>query len=178
MTSDTRTPQSESKSLDWTALEGGHDELPAVRRVKTLSYLLDNSIRIPGTRYRIGLDPIIGLLPGIGDTAGAVLSTYIVLESARLGASLATLSRMVINILVESIFGSLPLIGDVFDAAWKANERNMNLLESHLEKSDERKRKDARFMFVLLGVLGALIILNIILTFIAVFIAVRLLGFL
>ncbi|MDY6764212.1 MAG: DUF4112 domain-containing protein [Halobacteria archaeon] len=176
MPPNTKTAQNESERPDWTTLGNESDESPALRRVEVLSYVLDNSIRIPGTRYRIGLDPIIGLLPGIGDTAGSVLSAYIVLESARLGASLATLSRMVINILVESVLGSLPLVGDVFDAVWKANERNMNLLESHLEKSEKRKRRDALFIVVLIGVLGVLVILNIILTFIAIFGAIRLLG--
>jgi hypothetical protein len=103
-----------------------------VARLRNLSYWLDNAIAIPGTRFRFGLDPIIGLLPGGGDTAGLLLSSYIVLEAARLGASKSMLSQMAFNILLETIAGTVPVAGDLFDAAWKSNVRNMQLLEDHL----------------------------------------------
>lgn len=102
-----------------------------MQRLRRLGFLLDNAIRIPGTSYRIGLDPIIGLIPGGGDTAGLVLSAFIVLEAAQLGASKSTLSTMAFNILLETIAGTVPGLGDLFDATWKSNSRNLELLEQH-----------------------------------------------
>src|SRR6185503_9317287 len=96
----------------------------ALQRVRGLAWLLDNSIPIPGTRMRIGLDAVIGLIPGLGDAAGAVLSSYILLEAGKLGAPRSTLLRMGANVLVESVVGIVPLVGDLFDAGWKANQRN------------------------------------------------------
>jgi hypothetical protein len=105
----------------------------SLQRIQRLAWLLDNSLPIPGTRIRIGLDPLIGLIPGAGDLIGALLSGYIVAESARLGASRSTLLRMAWNVLVETAVGLIPLLGDLFDAGWKANQRNIALLERHLE---------------------------------------------
>jgi Domain of unknown function (DUF4112) len=93
---------------------------------------MDSAIGIPGTKFRIGLDPIIGLLPGGGDTAGLILSSYIVLEAARMGASKSTLSTMALNILLETVVGTVPVVGDIFDVTWKSNIRNIELLEEHL----------------------------------------------
>jgi hypothetical protein len=104
-----------------------------MQRLRRLSFLLDNAIQIPGTSHRIGLDPIIGLIPGGGDTAGLVLSAFIVLEAAQLGASKSTLSTMALNILLETMAGTLPGLGDLFDATWKSNSRNLQLLEQHFE---------------------------------------------
>ena len=94
---------------------------------------MDSAIGIPGTKFRIGLDPIIGLLPGGGDTAGLILSSYIVLEAARMGASKSTLSSMAMNILLETVVGTVPVVGDIFDVTWKSNIRNIELLEEHLK---------------------------------------------
>ena len=110
--------------------EGSH--LRRIKRIRNLAYLLDNSIRIPGTRYRIGLDPIIGLIPGVGDTIGVILSLYIVSESARLGIPKRTLLRMIYNIGVEALAGAIPIAGDIFDAAWKANAKNAALIDKYL----------------------------------------------
>ena len=82
----------------------------ALQRVRTLTHLLDNSISIPGTRYRIGLDPLLGLLPGAGDIAGAALSAYIVLEAARFGLPRETLVKMLVNLASDSVLGSLPIV--------------------------------------------------------------------
>ncbi len=104
-----------------------------MQRLRRLSFLLDNAIKIPGTSYRVGLDPIIGLIPGGGDTAGLILSAFIVLEAAQMGASKSTLSNMAFNILLETMAGTLPGLGDLFDATWKSNSRNLQLLEQHFE---------------------------------------------
>lgn len=99
-----------------------------------MSKLLDNSIPIPGTAYKIGLDPIVGLIPGIGDLLGAVLSGYIILEAARAEVPAFTLARMLVNVGVDTLVGAVPALGDVFDAAWKSNTKNVALLERHLER--------------------------------------------
>jgi hypothetical protein len=102
------------------------------RRVRALARLLDNAIQIPGTTWKIGLDPIIGLVPGFGDMIGAVLSGYIVLEAVRAEVPTFTLARMLMNVGIDTVLGSIPAFGDVFDAAWKSNLMNVALLERHL----------------------------------------------
>ena len=107
-----------------------YPENPRYRRIRFLSVLLDQSIVLPNG-YRIGLDPILGLIPGIGDGLAAMLSCYLVYESARLGLPKRVLLRMLGNVAVEAAVGTIPLLGDVFDAVWKANMRNLRLLETH-----------------------------------------------
>ena len=104
----------------------------AVRRMQVVAYALDDSIEIPGTDVRVGLDPLLGLLPGAGDAVSAVFSGYIILESARLGVPYSTLVRMVANVTLDFAVGSVPVIGDVFDAVWKANRRNLELALAEL----------------------------------------------
>lgn len=117
----------------------GLEELPdtvdeaAVRRMRFVARLLDDSVRVPGTRLRVGLDPILGVVPGAGDAIAAALSIYIVLESARLGVPFLTLLRMVANVSLDFAVGSVPLLGTLFDAVWKANRQNLRLALSHLE---------------------------------------------
>ena len=115
------------------------DEIDRLRR---LARLLDASIRIPGTRWSVGIDALIGLVPVAGDAAGVLLSGYILWEAARLGASRGLLARMALNVAIEGLVGMIPLAGDVFDAAWKANQRNVRLLERELgEASGARGRR-------------------------------------
>ncbi|NEO19896.1 MULTISPECIES: DUF4112 domain-containing protein [unclassified Moorena] len=130
-----------------------------LRRVRRVSYLLDNAIPIPGTRYRIGLDPIIGLLPGGGDFVGTIISSYIVVEAARLGVSRSTLVEMVLNILLETVTGSVPVLGDLVDAAWKANVKNVELLEKELNVSSSAPQKsDWLFLILLLSGLAVVLV--------------------
>jgi len=110
------------------------DPATRTRRVRVLAQLLDNAITIPGTGWKIGIDPIVGLIPGIGDLIGAILSAYIILEAARAEVPGFTLFRMVANLGLDTLVGSIPAVGDVFDAAWKSNMRNVALLERHLSK--------------------------------------------
>ncbi len=133
---------------------------PTLRRLRQLSRILDRAISIPGTRLGIGLDPIIGLLPIGGDFLGVMLSAYIVLEAARLGVPAATLGRMLINIIIDGFIGAFPLLGDLFDVVWMANERNIRLLEEHLKFPSQRKSADGWFVFVvLIGLLLVAIVL-------------------
>jgi hypothetical protein len=115
------------------AFDARIDDLPAsvdraaVGRMRFVARVLDDSIRIPGTDVRIGLDPLLGVLPVAGDVASGVLSLYIVAESARLGVPYTTLVRMLAHIAIDVAGGSIPIVGDIFDAAWKANTRNLDL---------------------------------------------------
>ena len=132
-----------------------HPKLASIQRLRKLSRVLDNAIAIPGTSFRIGLDPILGLIPGAGDLIGTALSAYIVIEAARLGIPRAALGKMVSNILLESLVGTIPVLGDWFDFAWKANTKNMELLEAHLGVSQEEKTNP---LFIFLLVAGFFIV--------------------
>ena len=99
-----------------------------ISRLKRLAWLLDSAIRIPGTSFRIGLDGLIGLIPGIGDLVAGAASSYILLHAVRLGAPMAITLRMAMNILFEAVIGVIPVVGDIFDFAFKANLRNVQLL--------------------------------------------------
>lgn len=105
-----------------------------LQQVDRLAWLLDNSIHIPIINYRIGLDALIGLIPGLGDAAGLVVSSFIVLQAIRLRAPRAILMRMVFNIVMEALIGLIPILGDLFDATFKANVRNVRLLQLALEQ--------------------------------------------
>jgi hypothetical protein len=103
-----------------------------LRRIRWLARLLDNAIPIPGTSVRFGLDAFIGLVPVAGDLVCLVLSSYIVVEAWRLGASKVALGQMAANILIDAAVGAIPLLGDVFDVVWQANLRNVQILERDL----------------------------------------------
>jgi hypothetical protein len=128
--------------------------------LRAMTRLLDNAITVPGTRFRFGLDAVIGLVPGVGDAIGAVFSSFIVYQAARLGASGPTLARMVGNVALDTIVGQIPLLGDLFDAGWKANSRNLALLESHLERPAATTRT-SRWV-LLLVIVGLLLLLAVI----------------
>ncbi|HEX6909958.1 MAG TPA: DUF4112 domain-containing protein [Longimicrobium sp.] len=134
------------------------DRAPAregtLRRLDALSYLLDNSIRVPGTNARFGADAIIGLVPGFGDAAGALMSAYIVVQAARLGAPVPSLMRMLLNVGIEALFGAVPFLGDLFDAAFKANARNVALLRAELDRPGSTRRSSTA---VVLAVVVALV---------------------
>ena len=99
------------------------------RNLDLLSHLLDDFLRIPGTHIRFGLDGIIGLIPGVGDILGAMASWIIILAAWLRGVPRVTLARMLANVAIETIVGTIPILGDAFDIAWKANRRNFALLE-------------------------------------------------
>ena len=101
-------------------------------RARVLARALDSAVGIPGTKVRFGLDPIIGLVPGLGDLAGAALSGYIVLVGIQLGASRSVVLRMLANVAIDTVVGAVPLVGDLFDAGWKSNNRNVALIERHV----------------------------------------------
>jgi hypothetical protein len=103
---------------------------------------MDTAIPLPGG-YRIGADGLIGLIPGFGDVAGALISSYILTQAHRLGAPPAVLTRMGLNILLEAVVGAVPVVGDLIDFAWKANRRNVVLLERHLADPRRTRQRSA-----------------------------------
>jgi hypothetical protein len=127
------------------------------------AYWLDAGIRVPGTGVRFGLDPILGLIPGAGDAAGAVLAAWIFVEAVQLGASRATLTRIASNIALDALIGAIPVLGDLFDFAWKANLRNVALLERHLAVPARAERADR--VFVAFVGFGALVVVVLLLAF-------------
>lgn len=127
--------------------------------LRDLARLLDEAIRIPGTNIRVGLDALLGLLPGGGDIAGGVFSGLIILQAARAGAPTPVLGRMLGNVLTDVVIGAIPLLGDVFDVAWRANSRNVRLLESWRERPVSTKRASTLTVTAILLALLLLVVL-------------------
>jgi hypothetical protein len=119
--------------VDRSTLPG--PETRALGRMATVAWLLDDSIRVPGTGRRIGLDPVVGVLPVAGDLAMAALSLYVVAEAALAGVSRRTLAAMLVTIAIDAGAGSVPVVGDLFDATWKANRRNVELAARDLAEA-------------------------------------------
>jgi hypothetical protein len=120
---------------DWPydVTAAGAPDPAAVRRLQKLAYWLDDRFSLPGTKMRVGLDGLLGLIPGIGDAAGAAISAYIIAEAYRLGVPPSQLVRMGINLGIDALVGSIPVLGDIFDVGWKANRKNVALVLRHLE---------------------------------------------
>jgi hypothetical protein len=141
-----------------------------VRRLRALAWLLDESIPLPGG-YRIGLDPLIGLVPGFGDAITAILAAAIVDQARRSGAPASVLLRMIGNLLADAAVGSVPILGDLFDAAFKANIRNLALLERH-RADPVRTRRASRLVIV--GVTALLVVAVLLMIALPIFIVVGL----
>ncbi|MGC1395176.1 MAG: DUF4112 domain-containing protein [Coleofasciculaceae cyanobacterium] len=111
--------------------------LITLNRIRKLSRLMDTAIGIPGTKFRIGLDPIIGLIPGAGDLVSTAFSAYIIYLATQIGISSQDLKKMILNIGLEAVVGTVPLVGDLFDAYYKSNIRNLAILEEHLQNEPQ-----------------------------------------
>jgi|TARA_Y100001947_G_scaffold97726_1_gene83406 hypothetical protein len=133
-------------------------------RLKRLSHNLDEAFTIPGTERKIGIDPIIGLIPGGGDLIGGALSIYIMHAGIRMGMPRSVIIRMFGNIALEFIIGCIPIIGDLFDAMWKSNQRNVKLIEDSIISEE----KNTIFGYFLIGVLIKTLVTAILLAIIAV----------
>ena len=105
-----------------------------LQRLDKFSRFTDSSIGLPFTRFKIGVEPIIGLVPGIGDVIGLAMSGYVLLEAQRAGASKEVKQRMLRNIGIDFVGGLIPVVGDAFDAVYKANTRNTRLLRNYLNE--------------------------------------------
>ncbi len=147
--------------------------LATLEHLRQLSYLLDNAVAIPGTSFRVGADAIIGLLPFGGDVLVGIISIYIVYRAAKLGLPKATLVRMILNIFIDVVIGAIPMLGDIFDATWKCNTKNVGLLEKHLESPQAGKKADGRFLFFLIAGLVISIIALVVLIIAIVIILIK-----
>lgn len=116
-------------------------------RARALTRLLDTAAKVPGTGIRFGADAILGLIPGLGDVAGAVLAGYLVLLAQRLGAPRSVVLRMLGNVAVDTLGGTVPLVGDLFDVAFKSNTRNLALLERAIERPTDTTRTSRLLVF-------------------------------
>jgi hypothetical protein len=140
------------------------------RGLERLSYLLDNIFRIPGTGRRFGLDALIGLIPGIGDTATALASFYILAAGVRYRVPKVTLLRMGINVGIDYLVGVIPFIGDAFDFVWKSNEMNIELIRKRATVTSAAEAKKGRrsdwifvgvIILILIGLLVGTILLGV-----------------
>ena len=117
--------------------------------------IFDSAFRIPGTRITFGLDPIIGLIPGIGDLSSPIFSLFIIWHAAKLRVPKVVLARMVLNALIDGLVGAIPVVGDLFDFAWKASAWNLALLERHAMPGTPARRSDWIFVAICVGVVVA-----------------------
>lgn len=130
------------------------NELP--RSITFTSWLLDSSIPLPGG-FRVGLDGLLGLIPGVGDTITGSFSAVIILKAYQMGAPVSVLARMLLNTLIDTAVGFIPLVGDLFDFAFKANTKNVKLLQDHLDNPPESKNKSRLFLFFSFAVIALIV---------------------
>src|SRR5215208_5999213 len=138
-----------------------HGRADVERGLEQLSRAMDGLFRIPGTGWRIGLDALVGLIPGVGDFATTAVSFYILAAGVRYRVPKVTLLRMASNIAVDYLLGAVPIVGDIFDAAWKSNQMNVELLKQRASVSPEEARHGRVSDWLFLGVivLGLLVLL-------------------
>lgn len=126
-----------------------------------LAWLLDSSIRIPGTNRTIGLDGIIGLVPGVGDVISGLISGYIVIKALLMGLPIFVIARMVLNMMIEGVIGVIPVIGDLFDFIFKSNRRNVRLMQTYLKNPEETAERSYMSVIVFMMVLFFVLLLSI-----------------
>ncbi|HJT80856.1 MAG TPA: DUF4112 domain-containing protein [Chthoniobacterales bacterium] len=130
-----------------------------------LAVVMDDFLRVPGTKFKFGLDPLIGLIPGLGDTASAITSALSLIYAARCGVPKILLARMGLNILINEIVGIIPGIGDAFSFWFKSNKRNYDLLQRHWGAPRQPRTTDWIFVGVVLGLLVLVVITGIAVSF-------------
>ena len=133
-------------------------------RVDRLAWWLDESIRLPGG-FRVGYDGLIGLIPGVGDVVGMAMSSYIVLQARRMGVSNAVMLRMLLNLAIEAIAGAVPVLGDLFDFAFKANRRNVALLQQSSAQPQRTRRSSVALVAAVVAVLALVLVGSAVLVF-------------
>jgi len=150
------------KSSRFSSLRRRPSEVEIEKGLDMLAFYLDDLVRIPVIGWRFGLDAIIGLIPNVGDTITSFASFYILLAGVRYGVPKITLLRMALNIAIDYLLGSVPIIGDAFDFFWKANDMNINLIRTRATGKTQGTTGDYVFIFVLIGLLVLLLIGSII----------------
>ena len=141
-------------------VSGNIKNMKNIKQLERWAWLLDNSIRIPGTSIKMGLDSLISLIPGIGDITGGALSSYILLQAVNTGVSPIVIARMAVNIVLDMLIGMIPLIGDIFDISFKANLRNIELMTSYFNSPQEAvKRNTISIVIISISLISALVII-------------------
>ncbi len=130
-----------------------------------LALVMDNFVRLPGTKFRFGLDPLLGLVPGIGDTGSTIISAMALIAAARRGLPKILLARMSLNILVNEIIGIIPIAGDAFSFWFKSNARNYELLKSHTGASRPSTTSDWIFVALVLAALVLILVVSLAVSF-------------
>lgn len=128
------------------------------KKLERLAWYLDSSIKLPGFNARFGFDGLLGLIPGVGDTIGALVSSVVISEAARMGAPKVLLVKMAFNVALDALVGIVPVLGDLFDFVWKANQRNVQLLNRYLDSPRETVVVSRLFVWGLGVVLVGLVI--------------------
>ena len=146
-----RATADEWRAIDPEILSGNRE---AEEKIEQIAWLMDRSIPIGG--MRVGLDPILGLIPGIGDALSALISSIIIVQAHRAGVPKATVLRMMANVGIDVAVGAIPIVGDLFDFAWKANTKNLDLFKASV-RGRRRTSRDWGFLAVVLAGLGALL---------------------
>jgi Domain of unknown function (DUF4112) len=130
-------------------------------RLRAISHLWDRAFGIPGTKWRVGLESLVGLLPVGGDVVGLGISIYILWQVVQFNLPKTVLLRMVFNIAIDALVGAVPVLGDLFDMTWKANTKNVSLLEAYLQEPIQSRSADRQFLWLLFsGLLVALVTLS------------------
>jgi hypothetical protein len=170
------TPPVQEVKFDVLPPEGADPQKELDPLFRWLAFFMDNLVRLPGTNFRIGLDPIIGLIPGIGDTGAALISATALIKAARMGLPKIVLARMAVNVLINQIVGIVPVFGDVFSAWFKSNARNYILLQEHGTRRRASTRGDWFFVIGVLALLGLIVLAGLSLTVIILREMLRLIG--
>ena len=137
---------------------------------------MDEVVRVPGTKFRFGLDPLLGLIPGIGDTSSALVSAFALIQAARLGVPKILLARMSLNILLNEIIGVVPVVGDAFSFWFKSNARNYQIIKDHTVTPTVAKRSDWIFVIAVLVILVGIVALGLVISFLVLRAAVDFLA--
>ena len=147
-----------------------------LQTARAIARIMDDAVRIPGTNIRVGLDAVLGLLPGLGDVSGTVFGGYLVLLAARSGAGGPVIGRMLLNLGVDTALGAVPLLGDIVDIGWKANRRNLALLERAMTQPEAARRSSVAVLAGAVAGIAALAFAGVALTVWAIAALVRSIG--
>ena len=162
-----RKGSSSAKVLEWEVLppEEKRKRSQLEPLFRWLALIMDEFLRLPGTKFRFGLDPILGLVPGIGDTASAIVSALALLQAARYGLPKVVLARMSLNILINELVGIIPGVGDAFSFWFKSNARNYRILQEHAAGPRKARRSDWLFVIAVLLLLFLIVCAGIVISF-------------
>jgi hypothetical protein len=174
---DSKIENPKSKVVDWELLppEEKRKRQGLEPIFKWIAFVMDEVIRVPGTKFRFGLDPLIGLIPGIGDTSSALVSGFALIQAVRLGVPKILLMRMALNILVNEVIGVVPVVGDAFSFWFKSNARNYDIIKNHRLGPSAPGRSDWLFVIGILVLLVVIVCAGIAISFFILGAIVRLL---